>query len=166
MFTSFDENTFNEAIKNKDYLTLKVNTVSAILNDPTFSRGEARQVIAILKKYVPDIFEDEARLEYEERIIDKKNWDKRYFTKLTYWLQENFALTRIDYIEEVGKAVHGDTEEKYRESMKIESMKNTSVSKKRNNNKIDSHSFLIVGVIVAVVALVIVILIIKLHQQL
>ena len=59
MFTSFDEKNFKEAIKNKDLLTLKINTVSAILNDPTFERGETDKVIRILEEQIPEIFENE-----------------------------------------------------------------------------------------------------------
>lgn len=104
MFTSFDENKFRQAIKEKDFIRLKTNTVSAILQDPSFAKGEAMQVIEILKKEVPEIFEEEIDLGYEER-LEPAQWDKRYFTKLTYWLEENFAISRIAYIEEVGKAI-------------------------------------------------------------
>lgn len=104
MFTSFDENKFRQAIKEKDFIRLKTNTVSAILQDPAFAKGETMQVIEILKKEVPEIFEEEIDLGYEER-LEASQWDKRYFTKLTYWLEENFAISRIAYIEEVGKAI-------------------------------------------------------------
>lgn len=104
MFTSFDENKFRQAIKEKDFIRLKTNTVSAILQDPAFAKGETMQVIEILKKEVPEIFEEEIDLGYEER-LEASQWDKRYFTKLTYWLEENFAISRVAYIEEVGKAI-------------------------------------------------------------
>lgn len=116
MFTSIDENAFRQAIRDKDYLALKVNTVSTMLDDPTFERGETKKIVQILKEQVPEIFEDEVTLDYEER-LDKSAWDKRYFTKLTYWFQENFALSRIDYIKEVGSVVHRDTAQQYRQSM-------------------------------------------------
>lgn len=116
MFTSFDEKAFWKAIDEKDYLRLKINTVSSMLNDPTFTRGETKEVLKILKERVPDIFEDEVRLDYEERLEPNK-WDKRYFTKLTYWFQENFALSRVEYIKEVGKVVHKDREQKYNASI-------------------------------------------------
>ena len=65
MFTSFDEKAFWEAIEKKDFVCLKVNTVSSILNDPTFARGETMKVLEILDDKVPEIFEDEIRLDYE-----------------------------------------------------------------------------------------------------
>lgn len=119
MFTSIDENTFRQAIRDKDYLALKVSTVSTILDDPTFERGETMKVVQILKEQVPDIFEKEVELDYEER-LEEKMWDKRYFTKLTYWFQENFALTRIDHIREVGRVVHKDTAQQYKQSMAMD----------------------------------------------
>lgn len=116
MFTSIDENAFRQAIKDKDYLALKVSTVSTMLDDPTFERGETMKVIQILKEQVPEIFEEEVKLDYEEH-LEKSAWDKRYFTKLTYWFQENFALSRINYIREVGSIVHRDTAQQYNQSM-------------------------------------------------
>ena len=74
------------------------------------------QVLAILDDKVPEIFEEEVKLDYEER-LDRSAWDKRYFTKLTYWFQENFAKSRVGYIKEVGMAVHQDTAQKYNESI-------------------------------------------------
>lgn len=118
MFTSFDESAFKKAIEEKDYLRLKVNTVSTMLNDPTFERGETMEVLKILDEQVPDIFEEYKDLDYEER-LERNAWDKRYFTKLTYWFQENFAKSRVDYIKEVGQAVHQDTAKKYAQSEKL-----------------------------------------------
>lgn len=121
MFTSFDENAFWKAIAEKDMLHLKVNTVSAIRNDPTFERGETTKVLNILEEKVPEIFEPEVRLEYEER-LDRDKWNKGYFTKLTYWFQENFAKSRINYIKEVGQTVHKDTAKKYSASMSMNNL--------------------------------------------
>ena len=105
MFTSFDENKFRQAIIDKNYMHLKVNAVSAISYDPTFERGEANNVIEILKKEVPEIFEEYKQEEYEER-LSQSEWDKRYFSKLTYWFQENFSEERLAHIKEVGKMVY------------------------------------------------------------
>lgn len=118
MFTSIDENVFWQAIREKDYLALKVSTVSSMLDDPTFERGETMKIVQILKEQVPEIFEDEVKLDYEQR-LEKSAWDKRYFTKLTYWFQENFAISRINYIREVGNVVHRDTAQQYNQSLAI-----------------------------------------------
>lgn len=107
MFHSFNEADFWKEIEEKDFLSLKVDTRSAMQTDPTFSGHEADDVLAVLKERVPEIFEEEITLPYEER-LDRSKWDKPYFTKLTFWFQENFALTRIPYIKEVGKEVYKD----------------------------------------------------------
>ena len=36
-------------------------------------------------------------LDFEER-KPREEWDKRYFTKLTYWFEENFSKERISHI--------------------------------------------------------------------
>lgn len=157
MFTSFDENAFWKAIAEKDMLHLKVNTVSAIRNDPTFERGETTKVLDILEEKIPEIFEPEVWLEYEER-LDRDKWDKDYFTKLTYWFQENFAKSRIDYIKEVGQAVHKDTAKKYAASM--------SMNKPTGQNPIQApekkRKLPLGGAIAAVAALVL--LVMLLHK--
>ena len=116
MFTTIEENAFRQAIRDRDYFALKISTVSTMRGDPTFERGETIKAIQILKEQVPEIFEDEVKLDYEER-LEKSAWDKRYFTKLTYWFQENFAISRINYIREVGRVVHRDTAQHYKQSM-------------------------------------------------
>lgn len=174
MFTSFDESAFRKAIEEKDYLRLKVNTVSTMLNDPTFERGETMEVLKILDEQVPDIFEEYKDLDYEER-LERSAWDKRYFTKLTYWFQENFAKSRVDYIKEVGQAVHQDTAQKYAQSDALRSKldsakpkqpvqsvpkaaptKPTTHAGKSESPKVEEKkgNFPVVGAILAVIALV------------
>ena len=176
MFTSFDEKAFWEAIEKKDFVCLKVNTVSSILNDPTFARGETMKVLEILDDKVPEIFEDEIRLDYEER-LDQSEWDKRYFTKLTYWFQENFAKSRVEYIREVGNVVHKDTVQKYNVSLnKHYTMQTAKPMKKPVNNTLQNSYSVnptqaptvkerkvpVVGVIVAATVLVLaVVLLVK-----
>lgn len=124
MFTSFNEKNFwntIERIERKeetDFTSLKINTVSSMRNDPTFARGETDAILKILEDRVPEIFEEEVRLDYEER-LEPDSWDKRYFTSLTQWFIDNFAESRIDHIKEVGRAVHQDTARTYNESLAI-----------------------------------------------
>ena len=171
MFTAFNEEVFWKAIEEKNYLRLKVNTVSSMRNDPTFARGETEEVLQILDREVPEIYEDEIWLDYEER-LDRSLWDKDYFTKLTYWFQKNFAKSRIPYIKEVGQAVHQDTARKYAESMKIRaSLVSGKKTTKANTNPTQApvakvRKFPVVGVIAAAAALVlVVVLLIKLFNR-
>ena len=169
MFTSFDEKAFWQAIENKDYLRLKINTVSAIRNDPTFARGETMQVLKILEEQVPEIFEEKVHLDFEEQLY-RNDWDKDYFTKLTYWLQENFAKSRIDYIKRVGSVVHKETEEKYKQSLELKGhdpvISDSKKAKKESGHKRENSliaadekkgNFSPTGVILAVGALVLVV---------
>lgn len=137
MFKSINENEFRQAIKNKDYTFLKVSTASTMRDDPTFERGETMKALQILQEQVPEIFEDEVKLGYEER-LEKSEWDKRYFTKLTYWFQQNFAISRIDYIREVGKVVHRDTAQQYKQSMEMN--KNKPPVSKRTSPNVSGHA--------------------------
>lgn len=106
MFRSFNEEEFYKAIEENNFIRLKVNAYSAIINDPRFAFGEYEELEKILKAKVPEIFEEEVTLGFESR-LSKEQWDEEYFIKLTSWFQENFALSRIPYIKEVGRHVYG-----------------------------------------------------------
>ena len=155
MFRAFDENAFWQAVKEKNFLRLKVNTASAMLDDPTFERGEAEQVLKILEEKVPEIFEDYVVESYEQR-LNPEEWDKRYFTKLVYWFQENFAKERVPYIKEVGQVVHRDTAEQYKRSMMQEGTPKVR-SKETKAQRVENGNFPIAKAVLAVVALVIVV---------
>lgn len=164
MFTSFYEEDFWKAIEEKNYTRLKINTVSSILNDPTFARGETDKILNILKDKVPGIFEEEHMLDDEER-LDRSAWDKEYFYYLTCWLEENFAESRIGYIKEVGCAVHQDTERTYNESMNLGTKQTQHKPSERqqgglgpNPPEAPRRNLSVAGVVAAVAALVLVIL--------
>ena len=129
MITSVDRATFEKELSERDYLSLKVDTICAIKNDPTFSNGEVGEIIDNLKSRVPEIFEPERVLEYEHR-LDLSKWDKQYFSFLNSWLQDNFAESRIDYIRQVGRAV-------YQKPKATIEHKATQPSKAGNDNRED-----------------------------
>ena len=134
---------------------MKVNTASAMLDDPTFERGEAEQVLKILEEKVPEIFEEYVKLEYEEE-VERNAWDKGYFTGLVYCFQKNFAKERVPCIKEVGQVVHRDTAEQYKRSMMQEETSKVR-SKETKVQRTENGNFPIARVILAVVALVIVV---------
>lgn len=107
-FRAFKDSDLKEALERKDYAKLKVLLSSTIKSDPTFSTQEVSALCNIFQKNVPEIFEKKIELGYEE-IFPPEQWDKRYFSKLLYWLQQNFAKERIDYIKEVGKTVYSQS---------------------------------------------------------
>ena len=83
MIKSYDERDFDEAIKKKNLLKLKIILTEAINNDKTFSRSEIEEVITKLKKTNLQIFEEYKKLDIEETIDDESKWDEKYFVKLT-----------------------------------------------------------------------------------
>lgn len=157
MFASFDTAAFLEAIDDKNYLYLKVCTVNAILNDPTFDRSELKEVLDKLDAEVPEIFEEEITLGYEERLPENE-WDKAYFSKLTYWFQRNFAKSRLEYIKAVGKVVHADTAKEYAKSMSIgqTSKQQNSTVKNPTLHQGKRNLLLPIAVIGAIVLLVVI----------
>ena len=97
MFISFDEQAFWNAVSAKNYQHLKINTISAIRNDPTFSGKELADILKVFEDKKLDIFEEERKLSYEYR-LDRSQWTKEYFIRLTCWFQDNFALSRLGHI--------------------------------------------------------------------
>lgn len=166
MFASFDEKVFRQAIAEKDFLRLKINAVSAISYDPTFEKGEATEVLNILQKEVPEIFEKYEEGDYEER-LDKSQWDKRYFSKLVYWFQENFAKERIPLIKEVGKSVHvsvakPSVERKVVSNGNSSAKRSEGVQKQANFTQAPEKKFPVGGVlVVAGVAVLMIVLLLK-----
>lgn len=176
MYTFFKKEDFEEAINKKNYLWLKACVARSMLHDPTFERGETKEILDVLKEKVPEIFVEEIKLGFEER-LERSEWDKRYFTGLTYCLQENFAESRIAYIQEVGKVVHKDTAEAYRKSIEEfeknkfkqlhsknpQSVPRKPTPEKRQDSRDKGSNFPLAGTIIAAVVLAgIVVLLIKL----
>lgn len=160
MFTSFDETAFWKTIEEKDMQRLKINTVSAIRNDPTFAHGEYNEIVSTLSVKLPDIFEEEVTLSYEER-LPKEQWDKNYFTKLTYWFQENFALSRIKYIKEVGKVVYKDTVTINTTKQETPSTFHQTPEKDKKNKKTTSPWEIVLAVAALVLVVVLLLKLIK-----
>lgn len=153
MFTSFDEKKFRQAIIEKDFLRLKISAMSAISYDPTFERGEADEVLKILKSEVPEIFEAYKKEDYEE-YQDRENWDKRYFSKLIYWFQENFSEERIPHIREVGKIVHRSPEMNSKKVEVLSKTKDNCVLNKGEKKSPLAGTLVVVAVLVLAVIIV------------
>ena len=104
-FISFNPERFYDAIKNKNYKVLKTNTYSALMMELGYGTGEFDRVINILKKEIPDIFEPYEKADYEFHTSNRKEWTYSYYVKLAYYFQQNFALSRIPEIKEVGNFI-------------------------------------------------------------
>lgn len=157
MFVSFEESELENAISKKDYYWLKAAALNTMWNDPTFEHGETEALLEILKKRVPEIFEEEKKVPSEEH-LERSLWDKGYFSDLTYYFRENFAESRLAHIKEVGKAVYQKSEKKQAEK---ENPKTPVAPKKEKTESINQEkpgNFHLSGMIVAVIILVIVLI--------
>lgn len=103
-FISFNTEKFYDAIKNKNYQVLKTNAYSTLMND-VYGSEEFDKVINILKKEIPNIFEPYEKADYEFHTSNRKEWTQGYYAKLGYYFQNNFALSRIPELKEVGNFV-------------------------------------------------------------
>jgi len=106
---SFDKEDFDKAIDNEDFSSLRSYVISAVRNDPTFSKEEVMVTIKKLDEKANKIFEGYQLQEGEEPFSeDIKLWNKEYFIKQTFWLGENFNKNRINRIKRVGQHVYGN----------------------------------------------------------
>lgn len=103
-FSTFDGDKFYEAIQDKDYNLLISNFICAIRSDPAFKKAEIPQIIRIFEEKVPEIFNEEVKLDYEEE-LPRSEWNKDYFYRQLNRLQNNFCKKRLAYLKEVGQAV-------------------------------------------------------------
>ena len=104
MISSYYIEDFEKAIREKDCSSLRLITVNAIRNDSAQKSTEVKEMLQRFHRDIPEIFEAEKALPYEERMPEEK-WDYSYFIKLTYFFQENFAESRLKHIWEVGRKI-------------------------------------------------------------
>ena len=162
MSVTFDEKDLDRAIdarkekNDRNDLWIKGTVMNTMWNDPTFEHGETNRLLEILKQRVPDIFEDEKNMPGEKKIDDPALWNEDYFAELTYWFRENFALSRIKHIREVGKAVHKKSVEQTPESndQKKETAKKVEEQKKKSKTG-EVKNFHKPGMMIAAIILVI-----------
>lgn len=164
MFKTFNEKSFYEAIKEKDYVVLKTYTMNAILNDPTFSDSEIADTIEILRNERPEMFEKFKQLDYEEQHIDDKTkWNYDYFFKLVYYFRDNFALERLEEIKKVGKVACAYLKDSIKEENKHpfqqapKQKKQSENRPKRRKSNRNRNIAISIGVGAGVIALVLVI---------
>lgn len=112
-FTSFDAGEFDAAIEAKDYRKIKSYIVSAIRNNPCFTKApgqnasETKLAIEILNERLKEIFVDYEVLEGEHPFNKEESatWDWEYFIRQTFLLEENFSMTRIGNLKKIGKKI-------------------------------------------------------------
>lgn len=104
--------TFDNAIQNKEKGVLKALLVGIIGSDPTFSTTEYDEAAAYVKSQSEKIngralnlLENYSKQE-DEYTKTEEDWDEEYYRMLLVWYRDNFANERLSNIKTVGKAVY------------------------------------------------------------
>lgn len=105
------DETYSNAIKNKDIGVLRALLTGIIGSDPTFATTEFDEA----KRYIDDqsVAVNGEKLEITEAYkkqedeVDEAEWDEKYFQMNLVWLRDNFNLdTRLPKIKEIGQTVY------------------------------------------------------------
>lgn len=150
-----------KAISEKDYISAKSYVVTAMRFDPRFENGTSDRMLSVLEERASDIFEDEKKLSYEERVLDSSKWDERYYMQVLVWFERNFAKTRLTHIKDVGRKVY-PAKPTAPKAVPTRSQEPRPTQAPKSKKLLSQNLLLIVGAVAAVVAAVL--LIIKLFK--
>lgn len=104
--------TFDNAIKNKEKGVLKALLIGIIGSDPTFATSEYDEAIAYVKATSEKINGSSINLsetyakQEDEYSKAQENWDEEYYRMLLVWYRDNYADERLTNIKSVGKEVY------------------------------------------------------------
>lgn len=104
--------TFDNAIKNKEKGVLKALLIGIIGSDPTFATSEYDEATAYVKTKSEKINGSEINLsetyaeQEDEYTRAQENWDEEYYRMLLVWYRDNYANERLTNIKTVGKEVY------------------------------------------------------------
>lgn len=104
--------TFDNAIKNKEKGVLKALLIGIIGSDPTFATSEYAEATAYVKATSEklngsSINLSEPYIEQEDEYTKTPdNWDEEYYRMLLVWYRDNYADERLTNIKSVGKEVY------------------------------------------------------------
>lgn len=104
--------TFDNAIKNKEKGVLKALLIGIIGSDPTFATTEYAEatdyVKATSEKFNGSAINlSEPYVEQEDEYTKTpENWDEEYYRMLLVWYRNNYADERLTNIKSVGKEVY------------------------------------------------------------
>ena len=113
-FKYFNPNeTYDNAIKNKDKGVLRALLCGILGSDPTFATTQFEEALKYIKTESDIIHGEELDLEEsyskqsDEYVLDRSKWNEEYFQMLLLWLRYNFSLNkRLSNIKAVGKEVY------------------------------------------------------------
>lgn len=104
--------TFDNAIKNKEKGVLKALLIGIIGSDPTFATTEYAEATDYVKATSEklngsSINLSEPYVEQEDEYTKMPdNWDEKYYRMLLVWYRDNYADERLANIKRVGKEVY------------------------------------------------------------
>ena len=104
--------TFDNAIKNKEKGVLKALLIGIIGSDPTFVTTEYEEANEYIKFKSEKMNGNmlnllEAYCKQEgEYTKTQENWDEEYYQMLLVWYRDNYASERLSNIKKVGKEVY------------------------------------------------------------
>lgn len=104
--------TFDNAIKNKEKGVLKALLIGIIGSDPTFATTEYAEATDYVKETSEKfngsaISLSEPYVEQEDEYTKTPdNWDEEYYRMLLVWYRHNYADERLTNIKSVGKEVY------------------------------------------------------------
>lgn len=132
--------TFDNAIKNKEKGVLKALLIGIIGSDPTFSTTEYKEATAYIKAKSAKMngstlnLSENYNKQDDEYELPKENWDEKYYQMLLVWYRNNYAVTRLDNIKMVGKEVYKDkpTWGKYKCNNRLMAQKQAARNKQSN----------------------------------
>lgn len=104
--------TFDNAIKNKEKGVLKALLIGIIGSDPTFATTEYAEATDYVKATSEKLNGSSINLsepyveQEDEYTKTPDNWDEKYYRMLLVWYRDNYADERLTNIQRVGKEVY------------------------------------------------------------
>lgn len=104
--------TYDEAIRNKEKGVLRALLIGIIGSDPTFATKEYAEAVAYVKNQSEKLVGAELDLsepyqvQEEEYVKKQEEWTEEYYRMLLVWYRDNYAQERFQTIKTVGKEVY------------------------------------------------------------
>lgn len=157
---------FEDAIEAKDYIKIKNYIINSIRNNPGFhytkneascsEAAEAFRMVKERKNELQGLFTPYCVQAGEEEFneADKSKWDKEYFIRQTFLLEENFCSERFAHVKKIGQYISKN--ENFPEPQEVMEGNENSLA---NNEKHDGNMswVMIAGVVIIVILLVVLI---------
>ena len=168
MTKTFEFADFEAAIEAKDYIKIKNYIINSIRNNPEFRREkekslseatEAFNMVKERKNELPGLFTPYCVQAGEEEFNedDKERWNKEYFIRQTFLLEENFCSERFSQVKKIGQYITKN--ENFPEPQEV--MEGNEKHLAKNENHDGNMSWVMIAVVVIIVILLVVLIVKK-----